>query len=97
MSPKVSDAALKRGRKATMSDCEGCRNDFYNGHNPLGVKECWSLKEARVVTLYQIGWWTQQDRAENFQKVKKPHCWHAPGQVALMEELPSHLRRSREV
>ncbi len=28
--------------------CGGCRNDFYNGNNDLGVKECWSLKTARI-------------------------------------------------
>lgn len=26
-----------------------CREHFYNGHNPLGKKECWLLKTAAVV------------------------------------------------
>lgn len=29
--------------------CRGCRNDFYNGNNDIGVKECWSLKSAKIV------------------------------------------------
>lgn len=38
--------------------CNGCRNDFYNGNNPMGVNECWSLREARLVTKYRIHNWT---------------------------------------
>ena len=29
--------------------CRGCRDDFYNGKNPLGVEECWCLKNAKIV------------------------------------------------
>jgi hypothetical protein len=29
--------------------CQGCRDDFYNGKNDRGVKECNSLKNAKVV------------------------------------------------
>lgn len=28
--------------------CAGCRNNFYNGNNDLGVAQCWSLEEAKV-------------------------------------------------
>ena len=28
--------------------CDGCRDDFYNGHNELGVKECWLRKDAKL-------------------------------------------------
>ena len=34
--------------------CIGCENDFYNGHNPYGVKECWSLKDAKFVKRKKI-------------------------------------------
>lgn len=36
-------------KKATQRDCSGCRDDFYNGHNELGVKQCWALKDAVIV------------------------------------------------
>jgi len=26
--------------------CHGCEDDFYNGNNDLGVKECWNFKSA---------------------------------------------------
>ncbi len=28
--------------------CYGCRQNFYNGRNELGIKQCWSLKSARL-------------------------------------------------
>lgn len=32
-----------------LATCVGCRDDFYNDKNPLGVKRCWSLKSAKKV------------------------------------------------
>jgi hypothetical protein len=29
--------------------CSGCEDDFYNGRNPYGVKQCWSLEKAQLV------------------------------------------------
>lgn len=29
--------------------CAGCHDDFYNGHNEYGVKECWGRKTAQLV------------------------------------------------
>lgn len=29
--------------------CAGCRDDFYNGKNDLGVTKCWSRATAKVV------------------------------------------------
>ncbi len=45
--------------------CGGCRDDFYNGKNPLGIEECWCLKTAKVVwrkivPLSQVPPWTQK-------------------------------------
>lgn len=37
--------------------CSGCRNDFYNGNNNLGVSECWSYKDAKVVNKIRVGLW----------------------------------------
>ena len=28
--------------------CSGCRDDFYNDKNPLGVKRCWMFSTATV-------------------------------------------------
>ncbi len=37
--------------------CAGCRDNFYNGNNDLGVKECWNLSTAKVVTKRRVGLW----------------------------------------
>ncbi len=68
--------------------CRGCRNDFYNGRNGIGVKECWSLKSARVVTRYRIGWWTNPTSKKAFRKVRTLTCHIAPGEYAYYEQLP---------
>ena len=36
------------------SDCSGCKNNFYNGNNSLGVSECWSFAEATMVKALDI-------------------------------------------
>ncbi len=47
--------------------CVGCEQDFYNGNNPYGVKECWSLDNAKMesrkkVPMNQRPPWTQSPR-----------------------------------
>lgn len=75
--------------------CNDCRNNFYNDNNGLGVKECWSLKSAKIVTRWRIGWWTQQDRRDAFTKVRVLDCYHNTGNFAYYKELPAHLRNER--
>ena len=29
--------------------CSGCRDNFYNGNNPLEIEKCWHLKNAKLV------------------------------------------------
>jgi hypothetical protein len=65
--------------KMTKDKCSGCRNDFYNDHNPLGVKECWSFKDAKLIKLKrvyidQVPPWKQ--KAEIY-----PNCYHEPRYV----------------
>ena len=72
--------------------CHGCRNDFYNGNNSMGVKECWSFKGAKVVKRWRIGWWTPMDRPENFKEVRTLDCYHQTGTAAFLKELPQHIK-----
>jgi hypothetical protein len=71
--------------------CGGCRDDFYNGNNPLGVQRCWGLKTAKLVTRFRIGTWTQPDAPGAFTKVKTLTCWHASG-AHFYEKLPDFVR-----
>lgn len=34
--------------------CIGCHNDFYNDKNPLGVKRCWHLVTAHMVSKKEV-------------------------------------------
>ena len=72
------------------SHCTGCRDDFYNGHNNLGVTECWMLKDAKIITRYAIDTWAPTVK-ESFRKVKKPNCYHSQGTV-YYNALPEHCR-----
>ena len=72
--------------------CAGCRQDFYNDHNDLGVKECWHLESAKVCTRYRLGWWVAPTVPGAFTKVRTLECHHAPGQYAHYEQLPPFAR-----
>lgn len=58
--------------------CSGCRNNFYNDNNPLGVKECWSLKSAKIVSRVRIGHWEEPPYL-NKKSVRVPNCLHGEG------------------
>jgi hypothetical protein len=68
--------------------CQGCTDDFYNGNNSLGVKECWSKKSAKVVTRYRIAWWAASYK-KNCTKVKTYDCHKEPGKFAFYK--PEHF------
>lgn len=68
--------------------CAGCRDDFYNGKNEIGVAECWLLKDAEVVRRWRIGWWTRPDEPGAFTEVETHHCNSAPGRYSNQRELP---------
>jgi hypothetical protein len=76
--------------------CSGCRQNFYNGNNPHGIKECWNLSSAKLVTRYKIGWWVPCNKASNFEEVKVLSCYddleNGHGN-AYMNNIPSHLQQ----
>ena len=66
-------------KREKLKHCIGCRNNFYNGNNDLGVAECWSLEEAKLVwkkevSIYQRPPWNQ--KARRFLS-----CFHRTGYV----------------
>ena len=58
--------------------CIGCANNFYNGNNNLGIKECWSFKNAKLVWRIPIGNWERPPYI-NKKKVQIPDCFHERG------------------
>ncbi len=59
----------------TKAMCSGCRDDFYNDHNPLGVKECWMFKKATVVN--KVGYSSiHVPNGPDTKMEKTLDCWH---------------------
>ena len=57
--------------------CDGCRDDFYNGKNDIGVAECWMRKDATLVTRLLI----HVDQPPPYRDVKPqqvPSCYRRP-------------------
>lgn len=78
------------------SHCSGCRDNFYNGNNPLGIKECWNLKTAKLVRRYRIYYWTPMDKASNFTEVRVFSCYHDLSNghgYAYLPDIPRHLKQ----
>jgi hypothetical protein len=65
--------------------CSGCENNFYNGKNNLGIKECWSYKSVRIVKrklvhYNQVPLWTQEP-------IKTLSCKRIKGYVLIDPKL----------
>jgi hypothetical protein len=58
--------------------CRGCSDDFYNGNNDLGVRECWAFKTAKIVWRIPVGHWERPPYLGK-KKVKVASCWHGRG------------------
>ena len=61
--------------------CVGCSENFYNGNNPLGVKECWNLKSAKVVLKKAVPIWQAPPWNQPAEKVLS--CLHRDGYVMV--------------
>ena len=55
--------------------CRGCRDDFYNDNNGLGVTECWSFGSAEVCD--KVGHRSIHSVKPDETKIKTLTCWHA--------------------
>lgn len=72
--------------KKTRELCRGCREDFYNGNNDLGVKECWSFRGARVVERMRVGAWESPPYKWTPQTTL--HCHSPEGGVMITRKDP---------
>jgi len=72
-------------------NCVGCEQNFYNGFNPYGIKECWHLKKAKMKTRYAISINAPMGKKDNYFKVKKPNCFQQTGTVFL-SKIPSYAK-----
>ncbi|HXI85307.1 MAG TPA: hypothetical protein VNL17_14595 [Verrucomicrobiae bacterium] len=68
-----------------VSHCQGCEEDFYNGKNPYGVKQCWHLKEAKPVPRLLI----HIDQPPPYLNVKPrqvPNCYRMKRHATVKPE-----------
>lgn len=79
-----------------LQHCLGCRDDFYNDKNPMGIKRCWGLKTAKMVTRYKIGTWTRPTEPFAFREVRVFNCYHQDG-CSYYERLPDFVKRDEVV
>ena len=73
-------------------DCIGCRDNFYNGHNSLGVEQCWSFdKKKKLEVRYELSVNTPMNQKWGYFKVKRPDCYHKDGYV-MMKAIPDYAK-----
>lgn len=75
---------MSKKKGCTISNCHGCRDDYYNKQDN---GPCWSLASAELVTRYQLGWWDDPTVKRNYTKVTVPNCYRRPGAYAYMEKI----------
>lgn len=73
------------------SHCSGCRDNFYNGNNNLGVNECWLLQNAKLMQRFRIHRDSPMGIKANYEEVEKPNCYHQEGYVFL-NFIPDHAK-----
>jgi hypothetical protein len=64
--------------------CSGCRNNFYNGNNDMGIKECWSLKSAKLTKRLLIP--VDMPPPYTFPPRTVPDCYHVDRYVTVKPE-----------
>ena len=74
-----------KNKKATVANCVGCRDNFYNCNNNIGVKRCWMLAEATMGDFLIVGVW-QNPPYDKKDLHKKPMCWEGTGVVKVKPE-----------
>lgn len=70
--------------RMTKQHCAGCHSDFYNGHNDLGVTECWSFKDAKLVLRKEIPVDQRPPWTQDAQLL--PNCYSRPRYVYVKPE-----------
>jgi hypothetical protein len=58
--------------------CRGCRDNFYNGNNDYGVKECWLLEDAKREPRLLIPI-NMPPPYTSLKPQSLPTCYHADG------------------
>lgn len=71
-------------KKSKKQYCKGCKDNFYNGNNPYGIKECWNLKDAKVVKRKEVH--INQRPPWKQKAIKVLDCYSRPQYIYVKEE-----------
>ena len=71
--------------KKTKEMCRGCYNNFYNGNNSYGVKECWSFKDAKIIDRIEVSI-HEFPPYDKKRKRKFLNCFHRQGYAYIRPE-----------
>lgn len=75
-----------------LKHCQGCRDNFYNGNNDLGVSQCWAFDpKKKLTTQYELSVHTPMNIKCAYLKVRKPPCYHQTGYI-LLREIPDYAK-----
>lgn len=78
---------LAQLEEVCLNDCMGCEDNFYNGHNDLGVDGCWSFCSAEMVDRVRV---SIDDRPPWAKKVeRKPNCYNRRCYIYVSPDSPS--------
>lgn len=64
--------------------CSGCEQNFYNGNNQYGVKECWCFKNAKIIMRKKVHVDQQPPWKQKFEKF--PDCYRQKRYAFLNKE-----------
>lgn len=76
--------------------CSGCEQNFYNGNNPYNVKECWHLKDAKMMTRFAISMNAPMGTKSNYYKVKKSSCFQQKG-TCFLKQIPDYSEQCNKI
>jgi hypothetical protein len=65
--------------------CVGCRENFYNGNNSLGIQECWMLKSAKLILRKAVH--RDQRAPWNQTATEKPSCYRSQDYIYVGPEV----------
>lgn len=67
---------VRKSKSISSAHCLGCKDDFYNGKNNIGVKECWCLKSAKLIPTVLIHV-SDPPPYKGLKPKKRPNCYKA--------------------
>jgi len=81
---KAKKPSTKLTKEQKLAHCIGCRDNFYNGNNDIGVKECWQLKSAKLVKKKKVP--MNQPPPWKQAPVEVLHCRHEAGYIFVEKD-----------